>query len=97
MSPLLEPFGSFGAGERADLTLAMAIPESVASIDELPGRKVAARFGVKRTGTLNIVLAAKQLGHLPTVRPVLHRLQELRFRVSARLCERILSLAGEGV
>jgi predicted nucleic acid-binding protein len=96
LSPQLEPFGFLGAGERAVLTLAMANPGSVAIIDELPGRRVAARFGVNVTGTLNVVLVAKQLGHLPAVRPILDRLQELRFRVSAELRDHILTLAGEG-
>jgi hypothetical protein len=96
LSPQLEPFGFLGAGERAVLTLAMANPDSVAIIDELPGRKVAARFGVNVTGTLNVLLVAKQLGHLPAVRPVLDRLQELRFRVSADLRQHILTSAGEG-
>jgi uncharacterized protein len=95
MSPRLEPFGFLGAGERAVLTLAMAAPESVSIIDELPGRKVAARFGVKVTGTLNVILAAKQRGHIPALRPILDRLQQLGFRVSAKLREHILSVAGE--
>jgi len=96
LSPQLEPFGFLGAGERAVLTLAKAIPDSVAIIDERPARKVAARFGVTVTGTLNVILVAKQLGHLPAVRPILDRLQELKFRVSADLREHILTLAGEG-
>ena len=95
LSSDLEPFGFLGAGERAVLTLAMADPGSVAIIDELPGRKVAARFGVNVTGTLNVVLVAKQRGHIRAVRPVLDRLQELRFRVSAALRDHILTLAGE--
>jgi uncharacterized protein len=95
MSPRLELIGFLGAGERAVLTLAMAEPDSVAIIDDLAGRKVAARFGVKVTGTLNVVLAAKQRGHILAVRPILDRLQQLGFRVSAKLREHILSLAGE--
>jgi predicted nucleic acid-binding protein len=91
----LEPFGFLGAGERAALTLALALPGSVAVIDELPARRVAARLGVNVTGTLNVILVAKQRGHLPAVRPILDRLQELRFRVSAGLREHILTLAGE--
>jgi predicted nucleic acid-binding protein len=84
LSPELGAFGFLGAGERA-----------VAVIDERPARKVAARFGVKVTGTLNLILVAKQLGHLQAVRPILDRLQELRFRVSVDLREHILALAGE--
>ncbi len=96
LSPELEPFGFLGAGERAVLTLAMANPGAVAIIDELPGRRVAARLGVKITGTLNVVLVAKQLGHVPAVRPILDRLLELRLRVSWDLRDHILALAGEG-
>jgi predicted nucleic acid-binding protein len=95
LSPELGAFGFLGAGERAVLTLAMANPAAVAVIDERPARKVAARFGVKVTGTLNLILVAKQLGHLQAVRPILDRLQELRFRVSVDLREHILALAGE--
>ena len=95
MSPQLEPFGFLGAGERAVLTLAMANPDSVAIIDELPGRRVAAHFGVNVTGTLNVLLVAKQLGHVAAVRPILDQLRELRFRVSAELRDHILTLAGE--
>jgi len=91
----LEPFGCLGAGERAALTLALALPGSVAIIDELPGRRVAARLGVNVTGTLNVILVAKQLGNVQAVRPILDRLQELRFRVSTALREHILTLAGE--
>jgi hypothetical protein len=91
----LEPFGFLGAGERAVLTLALALPGSVAIIDELPARRVASRLGVPVTGTLNVILVAKQLGHVPAVGPILDRLQELRFRVSAALRDHILTLAGE--
>lgn len=96
LSSELEPFGFLGAGERAVLTLAMAKPGAVAIIDELPGRRVAVGLGVKVTGALNVVLVAKQLGHVPAVRPILDRLQDLRFRVSSDLRDHILTLAGEG-
>jgi predicted nucleic acid-binding protein len=73
----------------------MASPGAVAIIDELPARRVAARLGVKVTGTLNLILVAKQRGHVQAVRPILDRLHELRYRVSANLREHILNLAGE--
>jgi predicted nucleic acid-binding protein len=96
LSPQLEPFGRLGAGERAVLTLALAIPGSVAVLDELPARKAALQFGVAVKGTLSVLLDAKRLGHVPAVRPILDHLQELRFRVSADLRDHILALAGEG-
>ena len=42
-----------------------------------------------------MILVAKQLGHVQAVRPILDRLQELRFRVSAAFRDHILALAGE--
>lgn len=95
LSPRLERFGFLGAGERAVLTLAMALPVSVAIIDELPARRVAQLLDVRVTGTLNIILTAKQRGHVQAVRPILDRLQDLRFRVAPALREHILTLAGE--
>jgi predicted nucleic acid-binding protein len=88
-------FAFLGAGERAVLTLALTNPDAVAIIDDLPARKVATRLGVQVTGTLNLILLAKQRGHVPAVRPILDRLQDLRFRVSGQLREHILSLAHE--
>lgn len=95
LAPSLAAFGFLGAGERAVLTMALADPAAVGVIDELPARKVARRFGIKVTGTLNLIVAAKQLGHLPAVRPILDHLEDLRFRVSAELREHILQMAGE--
>ena len=101
VEPLVPSIGFFGAvaflgaGERAVLTLALRNPGAVAILDDLPARRVAARLEVKVTGTLNLILVAKQLGHVQAVRPILDRLQELRFRVSADLRAHILSLAGE--
>lgn len=95
LSSQLEPFAFLGAGERAVLTLAMASPNAVAIIDELPARRVAARLDVQVTGTLNLILTAKDRGHVVAVRPILDRLRELGFRVSVTLLEHILSLAGE--
>ncbi len=96
LSPELESFGRLDAGERAVLTLALAIPGSVAILDDLPARRVAESFGVNVTGTLSVILDAKRLGHVPSVRPLLDCLQELRFRMSADLRKHVLTLANEG-
>jgi predicted nucleic acid-binding protein len=96
LSPELESFGRLDAGERAVLTLALAIPGSVAIIDDLPARRVAESFGVNVTGTLHVIVVAKQRGLVPAVRPLLERLQDLGFRMSADLRNRILTSADEG-
>ncbi len=96
LSPELESFGRLDAGERAVLTLALAMPGSVAIIDDLPARRVAKSLGVNVTGTLHVIVVAKQRGLVPAVRPLLDRLQELKFRVSADLLDHVLALADEG-
>ena len=63
----------------------------MASIDELHARRVAAVFEVPVTGTLSVILTAKRRGLVPAVRPLLDRLQELRFRMSTDLIDEILT------
>jgi predicted nucleic acid-binding protein len=41
----------------------------------------AALLNIRCTGTLGILIRAKREGHLPAVRPVLDRLEALRFRL----------------
>jgi uncharacterized protein len=47
------------------------------------------------TGTLGVVLKAKETGLLPAVAPVLDRLQTLRFRMDPETRQAVLRLAGE--
>jgi predicted nucleic acid-binding protein len=48
-----------------------------------------------RTGTLGVVLKAKETGLLPALAPVLDRLQKLRFRMDPETRQAVLRLAGE--
>jgi predicted nucleic acid-binding protein len=48
------------------------------------------------TGTLGILLLAKERGILASIQPVLDRLQALQFRLSAETRRTVLDLAGEG-
>ena len=49
-----------------------------------------------RIGVLGILLASKQKGLIPSVRPILDGLVESRFRITPELYEWLLSEAGEG-
>ena len=50
---------------------------------------------IKFTGTLGVLIDAKRAGLIETVAPLLDRLQELRFRLSASARNAILREAGE--
>jgi predicted nucleic acid-binding protein len=60
-----------GAGESAVLAWARRNAGALTVMDDLQGRRCAASLGVPVMGTLAIVLAAKRLGRLGSIRGVL--------------------------
>ncbi|MGA2616169.1 MAG: DUF3368 domain-containing protein [Thermoguttaceae bacterium] len=86
----------FGAGERDVLMLAARTPNSLALIDDARARHYARLLGIKLTGTLGILVKAKQQGHLPAVLPVLETLESLGFFLDPTTRASLLRLANEG-
>jgi uncharacterized protein len=82
------------AGESEVLVLARELG-AVAAIDERRGRNIATALGIRQTGTVGILLAAKQAGSISAIRPHLDKLISSGIRLSARLYEEALRLAGE--
>jgi predicted nucleic acid-binding protein len=85
---------SLDAGEAEVLILARQL-ETTAAMDERRGRYLAAELGVPHTGTVGILLAAKQAGLVPFIRPLLDQLIARGVRLSSRLYEEACRLAGE--
>jgi len=88
-------FGDLDAGERAALTLAIHMRLPVL-IDDLAGRRAAARLGVPVIGSVGVLLLAKGRGKIDLVRPTLDALLHGGLRRSTRLYRDILTRAGEG-
>jgi uncharacterized protein len=86
---------NLGAGESEVLSLTLATPQAVAILDDRLARRVAARLGLKFTGTLGILLDGKRLGRVAAIAPLLDQLRNLGFRVSPRACNAVLKAAGE--
>ena len=83
LDPLLR--SELGKGEAEVIALAQEVRSERVLIDERKGRRIATIvYGLKVTGTGGILLAAKQAGLVPAVRPLLEgrRIAEI---VSARL------------
>lgn len=94
--PLPPPvLGSLGDGEREVLALSLQIPDALAVLDDGKARQYARRRGIAFTGTLGILLKAKQVGHVRLLGPVLEKLDELGFRCAPETRIAVLKLAGE--
>lgn len=83
-------------GEANAIVLALELKATQLLIDERLGRSEAKRLGLRITGILGVLLAAKRQGLIENVRPILDRLiGEANFWMSHRLYEETLLLAGE--
>lgn len=84
-----------GLGEREVLALALEIEDPLVVLDDSLARRFARRLEVSLTGTLGLLLKAKQSGRIDSVQPYLNRLEELGFRLDAGTRAAVLKLAGE--
>ncbi len=94
-TPALPHSSSLGAGERDVLWLAMETAGSVAVLDDRDARRVARQLGIPLTGTLGLLVDAKQCGLIPAVTPLLDELERYNFHMSMCIRETILKAAGE--
>jgi len=99
LSPISKPplpdSGDLGAGESEVLWLALERPDGVAVLDDSKARQVAARMGIPFTGTLGLLLDAKQAGLIPLVAPHIIELCKHNVFVSPRARDSVLRKASE--
>jgi len=92
---LLPLVAHLGDGEKEVLALGLEILGSLLLLDDRDARRYAGALALKVSGTLGILLLAKERGKLDAVRPVLDRLDALRFRLHATTRQAVLRLAKE--
>jgi hypothetical protein len=88
-------YGDLGSGEREVLWLAAAIPGSMVFLDDGDARRAALGLDIPVSGTLGILLFAKQKGLIGLIGPVLDHLEAARFRMAPKLRASVLDRAGE--
>ncbi len=91
----LSYFLDLDEGEAETIILATEIDADLTIIDETLGRFYAKNANLKITGTLGILLKAKQSGHIEKIEPLLYQLKDKGIWLSDKLIGRVLNLADE--
>lgn len=94
-SILVPKIPNLGIGEREAISLATIIPNSLVILDDALARIYAQQLNVRITGTLGVLLKAKQAGYLNAIAPILDELNTLNFRLAPATRASVLKLAME--
>jgi predicted nucleic acid-binding protein len=84
-----------GPGESEVIALGLEHPGSLLIIDDRLARRIAALSRLACTGTLGVLVKAKQAGCIPAVAPVIQRMQSSGIWLGADLVAMVLAQAGE--
>jgi predicted nucleic acid-binding protein len=84
-----------GVGEREVLAIASGRANPLVILDDALARRFAVRMKLPLTGTLGLLLKAKEAGRIESVGPYLDHLESLRFRLDGATRSSVLTLAGE--
>lgn len=88
-------FVGLDRGEAEVLALAEEQDARLVLIDERRGRKYAQRLGFPVSGTLGLLLLAKEAGIIPAVLPMVTAIQAAGLYFHPDLVEKVLHIAGE--
>ncbi|HEX3272174.1 MAG TPA: DUF3368 domain-containing protein [Ktedonobacterales bacterium] len=83
------------AGEAVALSLALTAQARLVLIDEHAGRAAARRLGLSITGSLGVLIEAKQRQLVPEIRPYLDQMVTQGRYISPKVRQQALRLAGE--
>ena len=82
-------------GEAETITLAQEVGADLVIIDERLGRRFARHLGLAVTGSLGVLLRAKQMGYVNKVGPMVEALRHGGIRLGDDVVQRTLELAKE--
>lgn len=82
-------------GEAEVIVLANEINADLVIIDEKQGREYAKYFNLKLTGTIGILLKAKELGLIGKIKPLLYEITKNGIWLSKKFIDKILKIAKE--
>ncbi len=82
-------------GEVEVILLAQELKADLSIIDDLTARKFAEYMGLRITGTLGVLIKAKQMKIVDRIKPILDELIENKIYISDRVYNLTIELAGE--
>jgi predicted nucleic acid-binding protein len=83
-----------GTGESSAIAICLELPEALVIIDDLKARKVAKSLKLQITGSLGILVKAKEKGLISKLAPVLKDVQQTDFRISDNILKKDLKCCG---
>lgn len=84
-----------GQGEAEVIALGLENPRSLLVFDDSLARRIADLYGLKYTGTLGVLVKAKQSGYLSAVAPVINMLRSKGMWLTDKIISDVLRLSGE--
>lgn len=84
-----------GQGEAEVIALGLENPGSLLVFDDSLARRIADLYGLKYTGTLGVLVKAKQSGYLSAVAPVINMLRSKGMWLTDKIISDVLRLSGE--
>jgi len=82
-------------GEAETIVLAREVSAAWVSMDEKKGRRKLAELGIKKIGTVGILLRAKKIGLITAVRPEIELLRQKGFSTSQDVVDAVIRQANE--
>ncbi|MCX6278283.1 MAG: DUF3368 domain-containing protein [Bacteroidetes bacterium] len=82
-------------GESSAIALALETPNCSLILDDYKARKIAERLEIPFTGTIGVIIKAKLLGLIPSIKPLPGKIKQTNFRISADIESQALSEAKE--
>ena len=82
-------------GEASAIALALENENSFLILDDNKARKLAHSLKLDVTGTVGVIVTAKQKGVISSIKPILQKIKETNFRISADLELQALLQASE--
>jgi len=80
---ILESF--LDAGEASAIALCLEKDDSLLIVDDFKARREAKQLGIKYTGTIGVLIVAKEKGLINSVSEIINEIKKTDFRISEKL------------